>query len=170
MSNRKKAGIPRVFEDAGITVRWDPYERAVLTGASSPFARDQGIALHYEAIPVLDDFNEVAPLVEAGEHLYAIISNTGDPSGFAVAEVLEEPVLAPAPEESDADAMRRRAAAVAQHATRASIKDPSIVLGGRQQGMAPRDDADAEHPRARNVQHRARRQRRHDRTHGLQPA
>ena len=130
MSNRKKAGIPRVFEDAGITVRWDPYERAVLTGASSPFARDQGLALHYEAIPVLDDCHEVAPLVEAGEHLYAIISNTGDPSGFAVAEVLEEPVLAPAPEESDADAMRRRAAAVAQHATRASIKDPSIVLGG----------------------------------------
>lgn len=133
MSNRigiEKSGIPRVFEDTGISVSWEPYRRAVLAGTFSPLARDQGLALHYEAIPVLDERHKVAPLVEAGEHLYAIISNTGGTGGLAVAEVLEEPVLAPAPEEPDVDAMRRRAAAVAQHATRTSVKDPSIVLGG----------------------------------------
>ena len=132
MSNRigiEKSGIPRVFEDTGISVRWEPYRWAVLAGTFSPLARDQGLALHYEAIPVLDECHEVAPLVEAGEHLYAVISNTGGTGGLTVAEVLEEPVLLVS-DEFDADAMRRRAVAVAQHATRASIEDPSIVLGG----------------------------------------
>ena len=131
MSNRvgiEKASIPQVFEDAWITARWDPYRQAVLVGAFSPLARDQGLALHYEAIPVLGECHEVAPLVEAGDHLYAVISNTGGPGGFTVAEVLEEPILMSG--ESDADAMRRRAAAVAQYATRASVEAPSVVLEG----------------------------------------